>query len=504
MRPWKLRLAEDAKIVLRDLGLLVQVVGFMALLSLPVALFFGEYYAIVPFLLTAAASLFLGQGAFWTFRGAGETTLKQGMVIAAAGWMLVSLLGALPFWLIALKLSAQAGTPQTVLYFAQPVNALFESVSGYTSTGLTMTLHPPELPKTLQWWRSFTEWIGGVGVIVLMLSIISGPGPRPFSLYYAEARQEKIHPSIRSTVRTIWWIFILYTLGSVLLLRVVGMPWWDAVNHAMTGIATGGFTVTDRSIASYRSLGIELALLPVMLFGAISFAIHYRFLQSRRLQALWEDHQTSWLLVLLVFGVLFLSLENLLKFEPLPAIRAAAFQFTSALTCTGFQTADLHGWSPTAKLLLAAGMFIGGAAGSTAGGIKVIRMVLLARGIGWRLRRLIAAPDVLIRFRLGKTSFDEAEASRRIIDAGIVIALWLFFLGIGALVLLHTLPGGFGLSDIIFEVASAQSNVGLSVGITGPEMPLAAKLALCFNMWIGRLEIIPVLLFLRAIFAGTD
>lgn len=496
--------SKNAKIILRDLGLLIQVVGLMALLSLPIALFFKEYYALEPLLLTALASLALGQGGFWAFRRAGETTLKQGMVIAAAGWLLVALLGSLPFYLIALKLSAQAGTPQTVLNFLDPWNGIFESIAGFTGTGLTMTALASQLPRTLQWWRSFIEWIGGVGVIVLMLSIISGPGQRSFSLYYAEARQEKIHPSIRSTVRTIWWIFTLYTVGSVLLLRIAGMPWWDAVNHAMTGISTGGFSVADRSIGGYHSLWIELALLPVMLFGAISFAIHYQLLRGRKLRLLWEDQQTSWLLVLAILGFLLLSLEEVLRLEPLPAIRDAAFQFVSALTCTGFQTAGLHEWSATAKLILAAGMIIGGAAGSTAGGIKVIRLVILAKGIGWRLKRLISAPNVLVRFRLGGTSLDDAEATRRIIDAALIAALWLFFLAVGVVVLLHTVPKSFGLSDIIFEVASAQGNVGLSAGITGPEMALAAKLTLCFNMWIGRLEIIPVLLFLRSLFAGVD
>ncbi|MFQ6033299.1 MAG: TrkH family potassium uptake protein, partial [Candidatus Bipolaricaulia bacterium] len=351
MRPHKL-VSENARIILRDLGLLVQVVGFMALLSLPIALFFKEHYAINPLLITAAVSFALGQGLYWACRGAGETTLKQGMVIAAAGWLLVALLGSLPFYLIALKLSAQPGVPQTVLNFLDPWNGIFESIAGYTGTGLTMTALASRLPRTLQWWRSFIEWIGGVGVIVLMLSIISGPGPRSFSLYYAEARQEKIHPSIRSTVRTIWWIFILYTVGSALLLRVAGMPWWDAVNHAMTGISTGGFSVADRSIGSYNSIWIEMALLPVMLFGAISFAIHYRLLRGRKVKALWEDPQTSWLLALAVLGILLLSLEEVLRMEPLPAIREAAFQFASALTCTGFQTASLHGWSATAKLLL--------------------------------------------------------------------------------------------------------------------------------------------------------
>jgi len=241
-----------------------------------------------------------------------------------------------------------------------------------------------------------------------------------------------------------------------------------------------------------------------MLFGAISFAVHYRLLRGRKLRALWEDPQTSWLLALALLGVLFLSLEEILRLEPLPAIREAAFQFVSALTCTGFQTSDVYGWSVTAKLLLTAGMIIGGAAGSTAGGIKVIRLVILAKGIGWRLKRLISAPNVLVSFRLGGTSLDDEEATRRIIDAALIATLWLFFLALGVVVLLHTVPKSFGLSDILFEVASAQGNVGLSTGITGPGMSLAGKLTLSFNMWIGRLEIIPVLLFLRSLFSRID
>lgn len=497
-------LSENFRIISRDLGLVIQVVGVMALLSLAIPLIFEEYYALMPLLITAGLSFGVGMGIYWAFRGAGETTLKHGLIIASLGWLLVALLGSLPFYLIAMKLSAQVGTPQTVLNFTRPLNAIFESVAGYTGTGLTMTANESELPRVLQWWRSFIEWVGGVGVIVLMLSIISGPGRSAFSLYYSEARSERIHPSVRSTVRTIWWIFILYTICSVILLWIARMPLWDAVNHAMTGISTGGFSVADDSIASYNSPWIELALLPVMAFGAISFAVHYEMLRGRKVRKLWQDAQTGWFLVMLIFGVLFLAAENLLKLEPLLAIRSAAFQFISGMTCTGFQTADLHQWSSTAKLLISAGMVLGGAAGSTAGGIKVIRIVILGKGIGWRLKRLISPPDALVRFKLGKTSFSDEEASSRLVDAALITTLWLICLGLGVVVLLHTVPDTFSLSDVIFEVASAQGNVGLSTGVTGPDMSTVAKITLCFNMWIGRLEIIPVMVLLRSFFVGVD
>ncbi len=496
---------QDLKVILRDLGLLVPVVGMMAILSLVVPVVFDEPYAFLPLVITAAVSFGLGIGLYLPFRNAGETKLKHGMVIAAFGWLLIAMLGALPFILTAVfaQKSGVASTPLT--YFRDPASAFFESISGYTGTGLTMAARADLLPKTIQWWRSFIEWIGGMGVIVLMLTILAGPRPgaAKYSLYYAEARGEKIHPSIVSTLRTMWWIFLLYTFISVIALWGAGMPIWDALNTAMTGISTGGFSVTANSIASYNSVAIELVLLPIMIFGAISFAVHYELMRGNG-AILIKDVQTRWLLILLAAGSLFLALENSLALGPIRALRDSAFQFVSAMTCTGFQTANIRSWSDTAKLLLAAGMMFGGAAGSTAGGIKIIRMIILMKGVQWRFRRIISPRGAIVPFRIGPTVVDPAEVGQRLEDASLITFLWLIFLGLGVIVLLHTSPKEFSLSDVIFEVASAQGNVGLSVGITSPVMPTLSKLALSFNMWIGRLEIIPVLMLIRAIFFGIQ
>ncbi len=507
MRPRRSSLAINAPIVLRDLGLLIQVVSLMALLSLPVALFFREYEAIVPLLLTAGVAFVLGFGTYWLFRQAGETTLAQGMIISALGWLIVPLLGSLPIYLISLRL-AQAQGPEvarTIAEFTKPLNAFFEGMSGYTGTGLTMALRPEDLPKTLQWWRSFMQWIGGVGVILFMLALVTGPGAH--TLYYAEARQEKIHPSIRSTVRTIWWIFLLYTAGSALLLWAVGMPPWDAINHAMTALATGGFSTRSDSIAFYNSAKIELATILVMILGALSFAVHYQVLRNRRAKAFWEDPQSRWFLIFSASGAILLALECLLRLPPLLALRQAAFQFISALCTAGLQsvtTGELERWSETGKLILALAMVFGAAAGSTGGGIKTIRVLILACGVRWHLRRLVSPRDILVPFRLGGHSLKDEEAYARLTEAGILFILWWLFLAVGVAVLLHTAPEGFSLGDIILEVASAQGNVGLSTGLTGPGLSPAAKLMLSFNMWLGRLEIIPILLLLRAIFRGLD
>ncbi len=504
MSPSIFRTRQDLYIILRDLGLLVPVVGIMATVSLIVPATFGEGFAFAPLAITAAISFALGAGLYLPCRKAGEAELKHGMIIAAFGWLLVAALGSLPFVLTALFAEGN-GASETLLYFKDPASAFFEAVSGYTGTGLTMAGRADLLPRTLQWWRSFTEWIGGMGVIVLMLAILAGPRPGAarYSLYYAEARGEKIHPSITSTLRTMWWIFLLYTFISVVALWGAGMPIWESINHAMTGISTGGFTVTDNSIASYGSIAIELVLIPIMLLGAISFAVHYEMIRGKG-RILWEDFQTRWFLALVLIGVTFLSLENLPVIGGASTLRYSSFQLVSAITCTGFQSADLSVWSPTGKLLLAAAMFIGGAAGSTAGGIKVMRMLILMKGVQWRFRKIVSPRKAIVPFRIGVSTIDESEVGQRLEDASLITFLWLIFLGLGIVVLLHTVSAEYTLSDVVFEVASAQGNVGLSVGITHPTMSLASKLILCFNMWIGRLEIIPVLMLARALFRGVQ
>jgi len=504
MTPSIFRRRQDLYIILRDLGLLVPVVGIMAAISLIVPLTFGETFAFAPLAITAGVSFALGAALYFPFRNAGEAELKHGMIIAAFGWLLVAALGSLPYVLTAMLADGSTAS-ETLLYFKDPASAFFEAVSGYTGTGLTMAARADLLPRTLQWWRSFTEWIGGMGVIVLMLAILAGPRPGAarYSLYYAEARGEKIQPSITSTLRTMWWIFLLYTFISVVALWGAGMPIWDSINHAMTGISTGGFSVTDNSIATYNSIAIELVLIPIMLLGAISFAVHYEMIRGKG-RILWEDFQTRWFLTIVVIGIAFVTLENLLEIGGAGAPRQSAFQLVSAITCTGFQTADLSLWSATGKLLLAAAMFIGGAAGSTAGGIKVMRMLILMKGVQWRFRKIVSPRKAIVPFRLGASTIDESQVGQRLEDASLITFLWLIFLGLGIIVLLHTVSREYTLSDVVFEVASAQGNVGLSVGITQPTMSLASKLTLCFNMWIGRLEIIPVLMLVRALFRGVQ
>lgn len=483
-------LPSGAKTILRDLGLAIHVPGAMALASLPICLWFGEHFAIWPFVWTAIVSFSVGQTLFWIFRHAEATRLHHGMAVASLSWLIVPLFAAIPFVTVANILAGMTGTPQTILEFQQPWNAVFESFSGFTGTGLTMALRPSELPRCLQWWRTFIEWIGGVGVIVLMLAILRPAGA--FHLYHSEGRDEKIFPSVASSVRAIWWIYLLYTVLSILWLRGVGMPWWEAINHAMTGLATGGFGVTDHSLGDY-SPAIRLAVIPVMLAGAISFASHYVMLSERKVSAMWRDAQHRLLWGGVLVGTLLVVLENYWSHREFLWVDSA-FQWVSAMTGAGFQSVDLHAWSPTNQLLLSLAMIIGGASGSTSGGIKLIRLVILRRGLYWRFRRTAMGRHELMRYEMEGKVFTETEANQLVESAGVLAVLWAVILWIAVLVLIHFVPEKFTLSEVILEIASAQSNVGLSTGITQPDMPWPGKLTLIACMWVGRLEIVPVLI----------
>ncbi|MFC6769872.1 TrkH family potassium uptake protein [Natrinema soli] len=500
----------------RDLGRMLEALAGLLFVSLLVPIVWGEYYAIPALIVSGLVPFAIGYFFTTRFRDATKPGKLHGMIIAAAGWFCVAVFGSLPFYFIAWTVEfspALLGTPSqttTLAAFTDPLNALFESMSGFTGTGLTMTDNEEVLPRTLQWWRSFIEWIGGVGVIVLTTAILARPGSGSLTLYQSEARSERIHPSIVSTVQTIWWIFILFTFVSILLLWAVGMPIWGAINHGMTGLSTGGFSITDNSIATYDSAAIDFALLPVMLLGSIAFPIHYLILQGD-LRNLYADLQTRWVFIYMSLGTLALTAlvyTGDTYDSVFAAFRYGSFQFVSAATCAGFQTAvdatnvALGRWPAQAQLTVTFGMIVGGAAGSTVGGIKLIRALTLLKGIRFRISDVFYPETAVRRLKINGRRLDEREMRQEFEEAAIIAFLWFAFLGIGTFVLLLLLPqGAYTLENVLFEVASAQGNVGLSTGITGPEsLPTLGKVMFLFNMWIGRLEIIPVLVTVRAVF----
>jgi trk system potassium uptake protein TrkH len=486
----------DIRTVLRDLGGIFTIIGFVTLIALLVPLFgpYTPYDTIGPILITSALYFGFGLPLYFAFKKAESANFKSAMVTAALGWFFISLIGSIPFWLI----------PYDGVSHMAPLSAFFESMSGWTGTGLTMVDKEALLPATLQFWRSLIQWVGGVGVIVLTLSILARPGTGSFVLYKGEAREQKTHPSIVSTVRTIWWIFVLFTIIGIIALIIIGalteagMTPWQSLNHAMTGLATGGFSVTDDSMASFGVIS-QITILVLMVTGAIAFAAHYDLLKGR-IKKFFSDAQLRAIVALIILGVIGLTFANLDKYghDVIRSLKYSGFQFTSAITCTGFATENIVGWGESAKLILAFAMIIGGAAGSTAGGIKLYRAILLYKGVGWRIKRAISTPRRIFVHKLGDKPLSKTDAMDLINEAAIISFMWVILLLIGIFVTLHAENNN--LSNTVFEVCSAQGNVGLTTGITKIGMTPVAKTMLIFNMWIGRLEIIPIIVLIKSIF----
>jgi len=488
----------DLRIVSRDLGLICVLVGLMSIATLAVAVTWGEREMLIPFAATGALALALAAALYFPFRGGAEAQLKHGLVIAAIGWLIVALLGAVPLTLAAIRSDCPS-----VTQFSDYGNAVFEAMSGFTTTGLTVTAYPEELPRTLQWWRSFTQWIGGIGVIVMVLGFIPTPIRPGRGLFFAE-HDAKIHPSISATIRTMWWIYLLYTFIGVVLLWGVGMGMWDALNYSMTALSTGGFATVSASMGYYTGWAVRLVVLLLMILGATSFATHYDLLQGNRQGLSGNLQQVQWLVIFCAGSTAILILQTLSGGAALPTFAASAFQAVSAATTTGFQTESLETWSEASKLILIIAMFVGGATGSTAGGIKVMRAVVLFRGIGWWLRKTISSPQKVLGFRVGREKLTPEDADSRVQGAAVIFFAWLVCTLGGTLILMHFVPQGYTLADSLFEVVSAQSTVGMSVGITNANMSNVTKVVLIMNMWMGRLEVLPVLAMFRAIFRGFD
>lgn len=454
----------DIEVIFKDTSRVMFFVGIMFFIPIIVSAIYKEYYIIPSFLLTGIA-VCASSHYFYGRLGTEKTTeMRQALVVVALVWLFAALVGSVPFMLY-----ANVGF----------LDAFFEAMSAWTTTGLSVMPDVEALPYTLLFWRSFMQWIGGMGIVVAVLAGLITGGD---SLITAEGRGERIRPNIINTIQTIWWIYALYTIIGILIFIIAGMSIFDAVNHSMTALATGGMSTKNLSIEHYNSFSIELGCMAVMMLGAISFLTHFHVLRGN-IKEIPRDEQLKTLLVIIFFCVV-------LMVPYAGSMRNSAFQVISAISGTGFSTMSLTGLAEFSKSIFIGLMIIGACAGSTAGGLKIIRVNICASSIYNYLRRIIT-PNVVIVQRVGNRVLRDSE----ILNVAFFILTYVIFLIIGSSVL--TALGNPAI-DSMFEVASAQGNVGLSTGITHYGMNPLVEIMLIINMWVGRLEIWAALMLVGA------
>jgi trk system potassium uptake protein TrkH len=451
--------------VLHFFGFILLIIGGVMLAPVPVAFLANETYLLPYFTVPAAIAIALG---FFIRRRFQPTELSMGkaMVLVTFAWIIFAAFGSIPY----------------IFGNNMPIeDAYFESMSGFTATGLTMILNVEGVAPTILFWRSLTQWVGGMGVIVLFLAALIGVGRAARKMYVAEARAERIEPSIRETARSLWKIYVLFTLFGIVGLYFAGAPnmsLFEAVNHSMAAIATGGFSVHNMSFAGYGFPVLAIAIL-LMMAGAISFVVHRRVMAGHW-RELFRNIEVRLMLVLILLATLLLIWSV--------GLQDALFQSAAALTGTGFSTTDISGWGDPQKGLLTILMVIGGGYGSTSSAIKLIRTVIIVGAVFWIIKRSFLPQRAVVPMKISGRIYSDQE----IMETAIYAFIYVIVLIGGAVVLMML---GNPAMDSLFESASAQGNVGLSVGITEAGMPLAGKISLTIQMLVGRLEIIPVIAF---------
>lgn len=388
--------------------------------------------------------------------------LRLAFMIASLAWLLIPLISSIPVYY---------GTG------ASPLGAFFECMAGYTTTGITV-LTPSEIPRTILFWRSLMEWIGAVGVVLVFLAILA-PTNVASKLYAAEGHSERLEPSISRTINTIFYIYVYMTLIGILALYLAGFSVFEAINHGMTAIATAGFSTNDDSYASVSPL-LKIITMVLMIAGAVSFAVHQRLI-SKDFKAFYMNLEVRALLALIVIFSFLLYLDGV------PLVDSF-FNVISGVTTTGFSSMDLSQLSELSKYYLVALMNIGGGFGSTAGGLKIIRFLIIIKAVEWYIRKITAPPRSIIPFKIQNKVFSENEVFTTLL----FVVLYFFFLIAGSFLMVFI---GHSLIDSLFMVSTAQGNNGLVVLI--PQSPME-QIILAFHMWIGRLEIIPVLVLLKS------
>lgn len=412
-----------------------------------------------------------------------EFYAKEGFVIVGLVWILTSLFGALPFYL----------SGEIPSY----IDAFFETVSGFTTTGATILNNIEALSYSALFWRSFTHWIGGMGVLVFVLAVLpKSHASQSIHLMRAEVpgpQVGKLVSRMRGTARILYGIYIIMTLLEILCLRVAGLPWFDSILNSFSTAGTGGFSIKNASIAAYNNVAVEYIITVFMLLFGINFTLFYLILTKRVIQAL-KSEELRWYLGIVVVATLLICINILPQYNGFgESFRYAIFQVGAIITTTGFITADFASWPVFSQTILMILLFMGACAGSTGGGFKVSRVMILAKASIRELRQQIRPRSVYTLSLEGRALEDKTVY-------GVLVYLSIYILFFVASNLLINLDSVSFLTGFT-AVATCLNNVGPGLEAVGPVENFShfshlSKLILSVDMLAGRLELLPILTLL--------
>jgi trk system potassium uptake protein TrkH len=486
------------KVIFYIMGLLLLVNGVFMLLASGVSLYYNDG-TMGDMIMAGLVALSIGGGVMLVTRNhKKEVLVREGYIIVTCGWIVMALIGTLPY------LFTQA--------IPNITNAFFETMSGYTATGATILEDIESLPEGILFWRSITHWIGGMGIIVLAVAIIPLLGIGGMQLFAAEVpgpSGDKLHPRITDTAKRLWLIYVGYTVAETFLLKIAGMGLFDAVNHSMSTVATGGFSTKNNSVAFWNDKPlIHYIIIVFMFLGSTNLVISY-FALKGRFQKVFRDEEFR--MYLLTLGGLTTITALVIYFESdfvaamdgsvwqsmEAAFRYGLFQVISIVSTTGFITADYTLWTPFLVILFFGMMFLGGCAGSTSGGIKIMRHLIMIKNGVLEFKRTLH-PHAILPVRYN----NKAVPQPIVFNILGFFTLYMVAFIVGVLVFSWL---GLDFKSALGGAAATLGNVGPALGDLGPSqsyalMPDAAKWWSTFLMLIGRLELFTVLILLTPFF----
>ena len=470
------------RLIFNTMGYILWVEAGFLMLPPVVALLYGEN-CWLAFLLSATLCGVVGTLLHLVKPKKQQMHSRDGFMAVALSWILLSLFGAIPYMLTGVLDSY--------------VDAVFETVSGLTTTGATILDSVETMPPSILFWRSETQWMGGMGVLVLFLALTPHLGDGAYYLMKAESPgpiKSKLVPRVGGTAKILYTIYIVLTAAEAVALRIAGMSWFDAVNHAFTTMATGGFSVRNTSIAEYQSDAITWVIVAFTFLAGINFSLLYAVVRGRIRDALRSEELRWYLLILAAtIGLICVDLHVELGQGWYESVTDAAFQATTIMSTTGYATKDFTLWPTFSRCILVLLMYVGGCAGSTAGGMKISRLMLQVKSLRRELDHIIH-PNRVSVITMDGQSVDE----RAVNSAHMFQVAYLLILMAGTLVVSLDV---LGFTESFVASLTCISNVGPSLGALGPMANFAplswfSKLVLALIMLMGRLELMPLLVLL--------